>query len=165
MSDKIIYICGFMGAGKSFCGRDAAYHSGKSYLDLDDYIVRRENKPITKIFEDGGEAAFREAEFSALKFAEAELISLGGGAVTYEKSLNFIKENGFLIFLDIDFPTCYERITQNGKASRPNAAARTEEELLELFTKRHEIYSAAADSVARSPEEFTEILEKVGFYN
>ena len=165
MSVKTIYITGFMGAGKSFCGRDAAYRSGKSYLDLDDYIVWREKKPIPKIFEDGGEAAFREAEFSALKNAEAELISLGGGAVTYPKSLDFVKKNGFLIFLDTDFPTCYARITQNGKAARQNAAARTEEELLELFGKRHAVYTAAADKAARSPEEFTEILEKVGFYN
>lgn len=47
-------------------------------------------------------------------------------------------ESGAVIFLDVDFETCYNRIC--GDSNRPIAASSTKEELLQRFNARRKIY-------------------------
>ena len=49
-----------MGAGKSTVGEELAEKLGRPFLDVDSEIEREE--PIARIFETGGEAAFRLRE-------------------------------------------------------------------------------------------------------
>ena len=57
-----IYLCGFMGCGKSRIGRELAKKTGMRFADLDAYIVEHEKIPIPEIFERFGEPHFRELE-------------------------------------------------------------------------------------------------------
>ena len=57
---KRIFLIGFMGAGKTTLGRVLAREMGLTFYDLDDYIVERFRKTIPAIFEESGEAGFRE---------------------------------------------------------------------------------------------------------
>ena len=72
-----------MGAGKSTLGAALAEKLGRPFVDVDREIEREE--PIARIFETGGEAAFRCASRStrrdALGSTSPAVIALGGGAV------------------------------------------------------------------------------------
>ena len=45
-----IYLCGFMGCGKSYMGKKLAEKLGCTLVDLDAYIEEKEGKTIPEIF-------------------------------------------------------------------------------------------------------------------
>ncbi|MFC3449087.1 shikimate kinase [Amycolatopsis speibonae] len=76
-------IIGPPGSGKSTVGPALAARLGLAFRDSDDDIVAGAGKPITDIFADEGEPAFRalEEEMVAKALAEHDgVLSLGGGA-------------------------------------------------------------------------------------
>ncbi|MGW4133351.1 shikimate kinase [Amycolatopsis japonica] len=76
-------IIGPPGSGKSTVGPALATRLGLAFRDSDDDIVASAGKPITDIFAEEGEPAFRalEEEMVAKALAEHEgVLSLGGGA-------------------------------------------------------------------------------------
>ena len=62
-----IFLCGFMGCGKSTIGKLLAKAMGLLYIDSDEYIVEQEKMTIPQIFEKYGEPVFRQKEAQALK--------------------------------------------------------------------------------------------------
>jgi shikimate kinase len=147
---KPIYLYGFMGCGKSYIARK----SGLDYIDLDKQLG-----DIPKIFAEHGEKYFRELEFNALKIANADIISLGGGALTNPESAKYAKENAVVVFIDTDFEVCYERI-KNDK-NRPLAANKSKEELFALYNSRLEHYRNAADYTIKGEDEWLSITQKL----
>jgi shikimate kinase len=77
-----VVLVGPMGAGKTKVGRRVARLLGVDFVDTDKTIVA-EHGPITQIFEQHGEPAFRALERAAVVDALAGdgVVSLGGGAV------------------------------------------------------------------------------------
>src|SRR5690606_3123246 len=57
-----VLLWGFMASGKTAVGARLAARLGWDHLDLDDEIVRRAGKPISEIFREDGETAFRTLE-------------------------------------------------------------------------------------------------------
>src|SRR5439155_23731928 len=57
-----IVLIGLPGSGKTTVGRLVAERLGTGFVDVDAIIERREGRPITMIFAEKGEAAFREME-------------------------------------------------------------------------------------------------------
>lgn len=135
-----IYLCGFMGCGKSTVGSLLAQKAGMRFTDLDDYIEEKEQMSIPDIFAQKGEAYFREREAQAVKELSAEnsVVACGGGTIINDNSARIARENGTVFFLDIPFETCYERIKDD--AHRPLVANNTKEQLFEIFSRRHDIY-------------------------
>ena len=52
MNRKNIVLCGFMGCGKSTVGSLLSRKTGMSFIDLDSYIEKKENKSVSDIFAD-----------------------------------------------------------------------------------------------------------------
>lgn len=63
----IISLIGFMGAGKTTMGKQLSEIMKTPFIDLDTYIQEREGKTIAEIFEEKGEAGFREIEENSLQ--------------------------------------------------------------------------------------------------
>ena len=59
---RAIVCIGFMGAGKTTAARSAADALGTEAIDVDAVIERRAGKPIARMFDEDGEAAFRAVE-------------------------------------------------------------------------------------------------------
>src|SRR2546427_13150967 len=79
--DNVILV-GFMGAGKSVCGRVLARRLGRCFVETDDMIVAGEGRSIPEIFRDAGEPRFRQLEadtLESLKLKSGEVIATGGG--------------------------------------------------------------------------------------
>ena len=148
-----IYLCGFMGAGKSTIGKLLAEKLSMPFIDLDTRIEENREKSIPVIFEEEGEEAFRQAERSALLEVireEQGVIALGGGALHNQHLLDHVKVNGLLIFIETPFSVIFDRIA--GKTDRPllldedgnmKEEESLREELRSLYHKRLPLYEQA----------------------
>lgn len=117
---SIIFLTGFMGSGKSTVGPIFANTIGYNFIDLDMLIEKREVKKIGAIFAAEGENKFRTIERETLKellHTSKTVISLGGGTVTNRETLQLIKQNGVMVYLQSDVKHIYQRLRT--KSDRP----------------------------------------------
>ena len=63
---KAVFLCGFMGCGKTTVGKVAAKMLGMELVDLDEYIEQQEKTSIPVIFSTKGEEYFRSCERKAI---------------------------------------------------------------------------------------------------
>ncbi|MCL2037357.1 MAG: shikimate kinase [Oscillospiraceae bacterium] len=150
---KAIFLCGFMGCGKSHIGRLIAEKLELPFMDSDEQIEESIGKPISQIFDEYGEDAFRRMETVTLAAIcgvcdnenvsgapKSIVVALGGGAILNPMNVALINKYGTSIFVDVDFETCYERIKRDVEKTRPLAAEKSHEELLELYNNRKKLY-------------------------
>lgn len=136
---KSIYLCGFMGCGKTHIGRKLSKSLKLPFIDLDRYIVEKENRSIPEIFEQSGEPYFRKLEAECLKeLEEGYIVATGGGTLINDDTAKFANAHGITVFLDARFPVCYGRIKDD--QNRPLVVNNTREQLYEIFLKRKSIY-------------------------
>ncbi len=141
-----IYLCGFMGCGKSTIGKLLSKKLGMSFTDLDSYIENKENMSIPEIFKTKGEPYFREEEAKAVEALADKnnyVIACGGGTILNDKSAETASKCGTVIFLDVPFELCYSRIKDD--TNRPLVVNNSKDELHEIFIRRHEIYLKNSD--------------------
>ena len=140
-----VFLCGFMGCGKTTVGKLAAKKLGCGFCDTDDLIVEDQKMSIPDIFAQKGEPYFREVEANIVKgvCGKKAVVACGGGAMLNPDTAKAASEAGVVVFLDADFETCYERICND--KNRPIAASSTKEELRERFDKRRVLYAAHSD--------------------
>lgn len=158
-----IFLCGFMGCGKSTVGKILAQQLGYSFADLDEFIVNSEGRTIPEIFSQNGEEYFRDLETNAIKaFADKDgyVIALGGGAVLRKENALAAKSQGEVVYIKADFETCFERIS--GDKNRPLAASSDKNSLYERYLSREELYSQAATITVfadGTPQEIARFIE------
>lgn len=156
-----VFLCGFMGCGKTTAGKLAAKKLGCGYADTDEMIVSSEKRSIPDIFAESGEPYFRRIEAETVKSicGKNTVVSCGGGAMLNDETAEAARKNGMVIFLDTPFEVCYERIKND--SNRPIAVSSSREELLERFSARHEIYVKNSDVIidcTGSPMENAELI-------
>jgi shikimate kinase/3-dehydroquinate synthase len=141
-----VVLIGFMGAGKTTHGKDAATRLGREFLDLDRAIEERAGKTIPELFEERGESGFREIERHAARVAlsssEPAVIALGGGALGNPETRELVA-SAFTVLMEIDADAAWERAR---RSKRP--LARDEGEFRRLYGERELVYREAADAVA-----------------
>lgn len=150
MNATRIYLLGFMGSGKSHIGKRLAQELNYSFVDLDDYIVEQSPySSIAEIFEQQGEAYFRQLEQQALVDSQAWeqlVIATGGGSPCKANNIQLIKAAGFSVFLDPPLPTLAKRLWPE-RAQRPLIAKLKKKELenviAKLLKKRRMYYEQA----------------------
>jgi shikimate kinase len=112
MTNKI-YLTGFMGSGKSTIGPILANTLGWDFYDLDSIIEQKEDKKISRIFEENGEDYFRNLEKEILKDLagrEKVIVALGGGTITNQENIDFLKKSGNIIYIKISAESAYKRL-------------------------------------------------------
>lgn len=141
MKDNVIYLAGFMGAGKSTVGPILANTLGWNFYDLDKVIEKNEGRKVREIFETDGEEYFRMIERKLLQKISAEdnvIISLGGGTMASEENLSLLKKTGRIFYLKASQEAIYRRLKY--KRDRPALHVNgdfpeTREELMKLINK------------------------------
>jgi shikimate kinase/3-dehydroquinate synthase len=138
-----------MGAGKSTLGEELAAKLGRPFVDIDAEIERQE--PIARIFETGGEAAFRlrEAKHArdALTSSTPAVIALGGGAVGTDQIRSALRERAVTLLVEIDPEEAWRRV---GGSDRP--LAQDEAAFRTLYEQRRPLYDDAADARAQDAD-------------
>ena len=163
LGDRQIFVTGFMATGKSKISPILAALTDRDYLDTDEMIVEAAGKSIPEIFEQDGEEAFRDLEHRCVEEAanaDLAVISLGGGAVTYERNWKAMKDRGVSLCIRSSVNTIFERVARK-RDERPLLAGLSDEECLakirSMLDEREPFYSRADVFVTsdeeRSPEE------------
>ncbi len=109
---KNIVLIGFMGTGKSTIGRLLARRLGRAFIDSDKRIEQEAGISIREIFENHGEAYFRQKEkamIAKISRYNHAIIATGGGVVLAPENISRLKRNGVLICLTASLETIMER--------------------------------------------------------
>jgi shikimate kinase/3-dehydroquinate synthase len=146
MSGRKVVCIGFMGAGKTTAARSVAAALGTEAIDVDALLKERLGKPIDRVFDEDGEAAFREAEerltLKLLAAPDAEVLALGGGAVGSQRVREALASGPLVVWLDVDRATAWARASGS---DRPLARDRERFEL--LHAKREPLYASLANVI------------------
>ncbi|MES2131262.1 MAG: shikimate kinase, partial [Bacteroidota bacterium] len=93
---NLLFICGFMSAGKTTHGKKLAKNIGYHFIDLDQYTEKKLGKAITELFAEVGEDEFRNIETTSLNECindnQKTVIALGGGTPCFNSNLELIKK-------------------------------------------------------------------------
>jgi shikimate kinase / 3-dehydroquinate synthase len=148
--NKHVALIGFMGAGKTTLGEQAAARLGRPFVDLDQELERETGEPIATLFRQS-ETDFRIREarktIEALAQRKPAVLALGGGAVTSESVRKALSEHAFTVLIDVDVDEAWER-SRGG--DRP--LAQDELHFRALYTKRRPLYEGSADARVRDVE-------------
>jgi shikimate kinase len=167
MKNKILYICGFMGSGKTTEGTRIAEEIGFDFIDLDDYIVNKYNQSIVNLFKNLGEEEFRNIETNALKECTQNhskiLIATGGGTPCFNNNLEFMKSNGSLIYLKLSEQELLIRLSK-AKINRPLIKDKNNEELLlyiKSLLKTREFFYNQADIIIDENTMYADLTKNI----
>lgn len=157
-----LFLCGFMGCGKSALGRVLARELHLPLIDTDDYIVQETGMTIPELFAQKGEAFFRAKETEAIRKlgSQSAVIACGGGVmVNPVNAAAATEQGGIIVYLKQTFETCYERIRND--ANRPIVQQNTKEQLRQIFEARERHYQAHATHIVVAGDTPEESAEKV----
>ena len=137
-----IALIGMPSSGKTTLGKLLAKQLGRTFVDLDDAIVKADGRSIPDIFAAEGEDGFRAKETEqTARFGKEnrQLLSCGGGVVKRPENLRALHQNGVVLF--IDRPV--EALSVGGNRPLSSSA----EALRTMEAQRRPLYRAAADAV------------------
>jgi shikimate kinase/3-dehydroquinate synthase len=145
--NRHLALVGFMGAGKSTLGREAADRLARPFVDVDRQIEEQTERSVAELFATHGEDEFRRIEAEAIRDALAgdqpAVLALGGGAITRPETRELLR-GARVVLVDIDVELAWARVRGT---DRP--LARDEASFRRLYETRQPIYREVADAVAR----------------
>jgi shikimate dehydrogenase len=154
-----IVLTGMPASGKTTVGRLLAERLGRTFIDTDAEIVRVAERPITRIFREEGEAAFRAWECDVIARIANEargcVIATGGGAILDEGNLRALSRSGRIYFID--------RPLADLLPTPDRPLALTREAIEARYRERYGRYLATADCTvpnAATPEAAAETIRK-----
>ena len=143
---KNIFLVGMPSSGKSTLGKRIADALHYRFVDTDKLIVREEGRTIPSIFNQLGEAYFREAERRVLRTIRpggSLVVSTGGGMPCFHDNMTYINATGISVFLDVPVTVLVQRMMAHAQEDRP-------------------LYSPADPNLLRSLEQ--RYLDRIPFY-
>ncbi len=142
----IVYLVGMPGSGKSTVGVALAGRFGVPFVDLDTQVEHEAGMPVSRIFAERGESAFRALEAQALLKASVQdpcVVACGGGVVLEPANRIVLRNTGIAVFLDVALDAIRARVTPG--ADRP--LIREEGDLERLLQAREPLYREFAAHV------------------
>ena len=160
-------LVGAPGSGKTTVGRQLAERLGVGFRDSDADVELVAGKPISDIFVDDGESAFRELERAAVAAALDEhdgVLALGGGAVLDAGTRRRLARHQ-VVFLDVGLADAAARTGMN--RDRPLLLLNPRAELKRMLDERRPLYLSVAtstvDTAGRGADDVVEaVLAVVG---
>jgi 3-dehydroquinate synthase len=163
MTAPNIILTGFMGSGKTAVGQAVAERLGRWFVDMDAVIERQAGKPVSAIFSQDGEAAFRQREAALCRELARErnlVIATGGGALVSDENRAVLGESGLLICLDASVDAILARL--DGVHDRPLLAGPDRRERVEaLRAQRTAAYAAIPHRIDTDGLSVAEAAERV----
>lgn len=152
-------LIGLPMSGKSYFSRLIASKYNKKVVDVDKLIEKDNNQSISNIFQTQGEQAFRYLETKTImeiSKSHNQAISTGGGAILDKKNIEYLKQNGIIIFLDVSLSLLK---TFNPK-NRP--LLKDKQNIEKLYNERYSLYKKYADiTITKDSVDEFKILSKI----
>lgn len=161
--DRPVVVVGLMGVGKSTVGRRLADMMGSDFVDADDEIEKAAQRSIAEIFEEFGEAYFRDGERRVIGRLMEErhgVIATGGGAFVDPDTRALILAEAIAVWINSDIDTLVERTSRrNTRPLLQNGDPR--EILTRLYNERKPFYSQAQVTVMSKNAPHAETAEAI----
>ena len=163
MGVRAVFLVGFMASGKSSVGQELARRLDWDFVDLDARIESREQRTISEIFRDKGEAGFRLAETSALcdllteSLKRNSVIALGGGAFVQERNRELLRQWPS-VFLEAPVPELWQRSLKDG-VERP--LREDPDQFAQLYAERLPFYRQASVTVVTSGKDLASLCAEI----
>ena len=154
-------IVGFMGAGKSTLGPQAAERTGRSFVDVDDLVEAEFGGTVAELFAREGEHRFREREEEwgvTLLNGEHGVIALGGGAIESERLREELRNRATTVWLDVPVDEAWARAE-----GTPRPLAQNESEFRARYERRRPLYEASADFTAHDLDDLVLAMAGITF--
>jgi len=164
----MIYLIGYMGAGKTTTIKLLANELLLPFYDTDQEIEKKQKRSVSEIFNKDGELHFRMLETELLKnITQNSIIACGGGLPIHNNNMRLINSKGISIYLKASNNCLLNRL-KNEKQNRPLIANKTDEEL-EVFIKnelkkRGPFYNLANHTIFVDDKSKDEVLREVNAF-
>ena len=158
---KNIVLIGMAGSGKSTLGVLLAKALGIPFVDTDLILQERESNLLQNIINQYGIEEFLRKEEKALLTLDVDetVIATGGSAVYSPQAMQYLKENGTIVYLKVNYNEIEKRIrniTTRGIAIEKGKTLR------DIYDERIPLYEKYADIVVDSQgKDFEESLEGI----
>lgn len=159
-----VILVGLPGAGKSTIGAAVADRLGRSFLDFDVELERREGRSVGQIFGEAGETYFRRKErelTEELRLVGNMILAPGGGWIRDGGVVSLLRPPGRLIYLRVRPVTALKRLGPDRALrpllSRPDPLV----ELERLYRERQAAYEAADEIVDTELYGMQRVIEMV----
>ena len=145
MASNIILV-GMPAAGKSTVGVILAKVLGMDFIDTDLIIQRDTGKRLSDLIAEEGHDGFirTEEKICCGINAENSVISTGGSVIYGDAAMKHLKENGMVVYHEIDFETLEKRLHHMSKRGVVLKEGQTKKE---LYDERVELYKKYADII------------------
>jgi shikimate kinase len=158
-----IALIGFMAVGKSAVGRNLAKRLRRRFVDLDRMVEKTEGMKVRDIFEQKGEAHFRQVEKQTLAGVlqqDGQVIATGGGVVLDDDNLALLREKALLIGLSASTDTILNRVGSG--TTRPLLKGTDRRERIEaLVESRAARYAQAHVTIATDELTLAQVVDKI----
>lgn len=161
-----LYLVGFMGTGKSTVGRQLAQKLDMTYLDSDHVIEENEGLSVAQIFEQQGEARFRQLEREFVEQghpAQGCIVSCGGGLVVQPGMMELLRGKGLVVSLFASIDTILERTGRNRNRPLLNVE-NPHERIKKLLAEREPIYLSAGASFTTDHRPLSDVICHLACY-
>ena len=144
MSKTGIVLIGMAGVGKSTVGSALAGALGFEFIDLDDYLTRKEGLTIQQIIDRQGEEKLLELEIESMREIDTnrKVISPGGSIIYDADIMKYLKLVSLLVYLDDTFENINKRL---GNAPTRGIVGLKIKSLRQIYDERRPLYSRYAD--------------------
>jgi shikimate kinase len=152
-----------MAVGKSAVGRTLARKLKRRFVDLDKVIEKAEGIKVRDIFEQKGEAYFRQCEKEALAEIlerHGQIIATGGGVVLDQENVKLLRNKALLICLAASTDVLLKRAGHGGKRPLLKGSNR-KERIEEILRQRTNYYAEAHACVETSDLSVDEVAEQI----
>jgi shikimate kinase len=159
-----VILIGLPGSGKSTVGAAVAARLGRTFLDLDAEIERREGRSISTIFAEKGEPYFRKRErelTEELALTGHMIVASGGGWAADPAVVALVSPPSTLIYLKVRPSAAIARIgaevATRPLLSRPDPVG----EVAKLLLARKSAYQAAHHVVDTDLIDLQQVIDRV----
>lgn len=152
-----------MAVGKSAVGRNLAKRLRRRFVDLDRLIEKSEGIKVREIFEQKGEAYFRQLEKQTLADVlqeDGQIIATGGGIVLDDDNLALLREKTFLLGLSASTDVILSRVRNS--TTRPLLKGIDRRERIEeLLNSRQARYAQAHFTIDTGALTLAQVVDKI----
>lgn len=143
MNPNKIVLIGMPGSGKTTIGSLVSKKLNIKFVDMDEYIVQKENLTIKDMFAIS-EDYFRDAETNCARILGGEnsiIIATGGGIVKRNENMEHLKKNSLVVFLNRPI----ENIISDIDISTRPLLKDSIEKIYKLYKERYHLYQKYSD--------------------
>lgn len=161
---KNIVLIGMPGAGKSTLGVILAKTLNMPFVDTDLIIQQTQNRLLQEIIEEDGIDVFLSIEEKAILDLDVQgsVIATGGSVVLKPEGMKHLKENGFVVYLQLPYMEIEKRIRN---ITTRGIVMQKGQTLLQVYDERVPLYEKYGDAMIRcmgkNMEQITKEVKKL----